>query len=113
MEIFEGFLVYFIMAFLPTQIGHFKINYNTQKEKWKMSELIVMCVEEEEMIKVGKLDFAHAVIDGPKAKKIKDNDEGKNKADMVFDVNKASTSDIKHTLKCHHCKKRGHVRKVY
>jgi gag-polypeptide of LTR copia-type len=47
MTISEGFLVHFIMTSLPAQFGPFKINYNTQKEKWKMSELIVMCVEEE------------------------------------------------------------------
>ncbi|XP_010269099.1 PREDICTED: uncharacterized protein LOC104605861 [Nelumbo nucifera] len=33
MEISEGFLVHFIMTFLPAQFGAFKINYNTQKEK--------------------------------------------------------------------------------
>ncbi|GJZ20337.1 putative RNA-directed DNA polymerase [Tanacetum coccineum] len=37
MEISEGFLVHFIMTSLPAQFGPFKINYNTQKEKWKMS----------------------------------------------------------------------------
>ncbi|KAG6476147.1 hypothetical protein ZIOFF_065383 [Zingiber officinale] len=42
MEISEGFLIYFIMTSLPSQFGPFKINYNTQKEKWKMSELISM-----------------------------------------------------------------------
>ncbi|KAK2968104.1 hypothetical protein RJ640_029237 [Escallonia rubra] len=40
MEIFEGFLVHFIMTSLPVQFDPFKINYNTQKKKWKMSELI-------------------------------------------------------------------------
>ena len=29
MEISEGFLVQFIMTFLPSQFGSFKINYNT------------------------------------------------------------------------------------
>ncbi|KAK2987850.1 hypothetical protein RJ640_010632 [Escallonia rubra] len=33
MEISKGFLVHFIMTFLPAQFGPFKINYNTQKEK--------------------------------------------------------------------------------
>ncbi|KAJ9561683.1 hypothetical protein OSB04_006843 [Centaurea solstitialis] len=42
MEISEGFLVHFIMTSLPAQFGPFKINYNTQREKWKMSELIAM-----------------------------------------------------------------------
>ncbi|CAH9110895.1 unnamed protein product [Cuscuta europaea] len=52
MEISEGFLVHFIMTSLPTQFGPFKINYNTQKEKWQMSELIAMCVQEEERLKI-------------------------------------------------------------
>nr|GEX94923.1 putative zinc finger, CCHC-type [Tanacetum cinerariifolium] len=52
MKISEGFLVHFIMTSLPMQFSPFKINYNTQKEKWKMSELIAMCVQEEERLKV-------------------------------------------------------------
>jgi gag-polypeptide of LTR copia-type len=47
MTISEGFLVHFIMTSLHVQFGPFKINYNTRKKKWKMSELIAMCVEEE------------------------------------------------------------------
>ncbi|GAV73792.1 UBN2_2 domain-containing protein, partial [Cephalotus follicularis] len=58
MAISEGFLVHFIMTSLPVQFGPFKINYNTQKEKWKMSELIAMCVQEEERLKVERPDFA-------------------------------------------------------
>jgi hypothetical protein len=72
-----------------------------------------MCVEEEERIKAEKYDFTNAVINGPKAKKIKDNGKDKNKTDMFSDVNKASTSCIKYTPKCHHCKKYGHVREDY
>ena len=34
------------MTSLLSQFGPFKINYNTQKDKWKMNELIVMCVQE-------------------------------------------------------------------
>ncbi|GAV67298.1 UBN2_2 domain-containing protein, partial [Cephalotus follicularis] len=58
MAISEGFLVHFIMTSLPVQFGPFKINYNTQKEKWKMGELIAMCVQEEERFKVERPDFA-------------------------------------------------------
>ncbi|XP_044337873.1 uncharacterized protein [Triticum aestivum] len=47
-EIFEGLLVDFIMNSLPVEYGPFRINYNTRKEKWTMSELIHMCVQEEE-----------------------------------------------------------------
>ncbi|GKD71320.1 hypothetical protein Tco_1325410 [Tanacetum coccineum] len=59
MAISEGFLVHFIMTSLPAQFGPFKINYNTQNEKWKMSELIAMCVQEEERLKIEKLDTAY------------------------------------------------------
>lgn len=67
MAISEGFLVHFIMTSLPSQFGPFKINYNTQKDKWKMSKLIVMCVQEEERLKVEKPDMAHLTI-GPNKK---------------------------------------------
>lgn len=59
MEISEGFLIHFIMTSLPAQFSPFKINYNTQREKWKMSELIAMCVQEEERLKVEKPDVAY------------------------------------------------------
>ncbi|RVW29067.1 Retrovirus-related Pol polyprotein from transposon TNT 1-94 [Vitis vinifera] len=62
MAISEGFLVHFIMTSLPSQFGPFKINYNTQKDKWKMSELIAMCVQEEERLKLEKPDMAHLTI---------------------------------------------------
>ena len=69
MTIYEGFLVYFIMTSLHAQFGPFKINYNMQKEKWKMCELIAMFVEEEERIKAEKPDYAHIAVQSPKPKK--------------------------------------------
>ncbi|XP_076892993.1 uncharacterized protein LOC143544895 [Bidens hawaiensis] len=48
MEINDVFLVHFIMTSLPPAYEAFKINYNTLKDKWSMSELIAMCVQEEE-----------------------------------------------------------------
>ncbi|XP_068487080.1 uncharacterized protein [Phaseolus vulgaris] len=45
MEISEGFLVHFIMTSLPSAFEAFKVNYNTQKDKWSMSELITMTVQ--------------------------------------------------------------------
>ena len=67
MAISEGFLVHFIMTSLPSKFGPVKINYNTQKDKWKMSELITMCVQEEERLKVEKPDMTHLTI-GPNKK---------------------------------------------
>ncbi|KAK2986865.1 hypothetical protein RJ640_009599 [Escallonia rubra] len=69
-EISEGFLVYFIMTSLPTQFGPFKINYNMQKEMWKMNELISMCVQEEERLKSEKLDSAHDHVSIPAIQKV-------------------------------------------
>ncbi|GAV65560.1 UBN2_2 domain-containing protein [Cephalotus follicularis] len=113
MAISEGFLVHFIMTSLLVQFGPFKINYNTQKEKWKMSELISMCVQEEESLKVERPDFAHLATAGPTRKKLKGNDKGKKKADLEKSINKASASDTKHVQapKCHFCRKVGHLRK--
>jgi hypothetical protein len=76
-----------------------------------MSQLIVMRVKEEKKSKTKKLDFAHVIIDGPKSKKNKDNDNGKNKIYVIFGVIKASTSDTKYIPECHHFKKREHIRK--
>ncbi|EEC70812.1 hypothetical protein OsI_02274 [Oryza sativa Indica Group] len=48
MEISDGFLVHLIMRSLGLNYDPFKINYNTQKEKWTIQELISHSVEEEE-----------------------------------------------------------------
>ncbi|KAK2977915.1 hypothetical protein RJ640_000919 [Escallonia rubra] len=62
MEISEGFFVHFIMTSLPAQFSPFKISYNTQKEKWKMSKLISMCVQEEERLKSEQPDGVHGFL---------------------------------------------------
>ncbi|KAK3021905.1 hypothetical protein RJ639_047622 [Escallonia herrerae] len=101
MEISEGFLVYFIMTSLPAQFGPFKINYNTQKEKWKMSELISMCVQEEERLKSKQPDNAHVAITGPskgkgkgKGKKFgKGNVQGNKSASGFLSVKKLNKGD--------------------
>ncbi|KAL4569139.1 hypothetical protein LXL04_024770 [Taraxacum kok-saghyz] len=82
MEISEGFLVHFIMTSLPIQFGPFKINYNTQREKWKMSELIAMCVQQEERLKIEKPEVAYVTtttnLDKKKGKSVSEK-EGSSK----------------------------------
>ncbi|KAK2989068.1 hypothetical protein RJ640_018857 [Escallonia rubra] len=98
MEISEGFLVHFIMTSLPTQFGPFKINYNTQKEKWKMSELIFMCVQEEERLKSEQPDSVHVAITDPfkgKGKKFGKGSVQENKSASVIKTDKASSSGTK------------------
>ncbi|XP_076883219.1 uncharacterized protein LOC143531918 [Bidens hawaiensis] len=68
MEISDGLLVHFIMTSLPAAYEAFKINYNTQKDKWTMSELIAMCVQEEECMKMDKPQIAHLATISKKRK---------------------------------------------
>ncbi|KAK9048283.1 hypothetical protein SSX86_032755 [Deinandra increscens subsp. villosa] len=114
MEISEGFLVHFIMTSLPPQFDLFKINYNTQKEKWKMSELIAMCVQEEERLKLEKPDVAHLTTSNPNKKK--GSFKGKGEMGNKSKPNKistpgASTSTFKGTPKCRFCHKKGHTQR--
>ncbi|XP_059441989.1 uncharacterized protein LOC132174333 [Corylus avellana] len=50
-DISESFLVHFILNSLPSKYTHFKISYNTHKDKWSANELLSMCVQEEERLK--------------------------------------------------------------
>ncbi|KAJ9553455.1 hypothetical protein OSB04_017500 [Centaurea solstitialis] len=115
MEISEGFLVHFIMTSLPTQFGPFKINYNTQKEKWKMSELIAMCVQEEERLKIEKPDVAHLTTTTPNKRKFNDGAKGSHKGNKSYtgpsksQKTGPSTSGTKREAKCRFCKKFGHT----
>ncbi|XP_039811787.1 uncharacterized protein LOC120674715 [Panicum virgatum] len=59
MEIYDGFLVHFIMSSLPQEFSPFVINYNSMKIKWGIDELIAMCVQEEERLKAEKIDHAN------------------------------------------------------
>ncbi|PKI41925.1 hypothetical protein CRG98_037675 [Punica granatum] len=58
-DIFEPFLVHFILNSLPAQYGPFKIFYNTHKEERSITELLTMCVQEEERMKHDKPKVAH------------------------------------------------------
>ena len=40
LELFDDILVHMVLISFPTQFSPFKINYNTQKEKWTLNELI-------------------------------------------------------------------------
>ena len=107
MAISEGFLVHFIMTSLPSQFGPFKINYNTKKDKWKMSELIVMCVQEEERLKVEKPDMAHLTIGSNK----KSFNKGKGKKKKQGNDVSHSGQNDENKIQCPFCHKKGHKKK--
>ena len=64
MELSEEILVHFILISLPPQYNPFKINYNAQREKWSLTELISHCVQEEERLKQEKTESAHLAFQG-------------------------------------------------
>ena len=49
-DISEFFQVHFILNTLPHQYRHFKIFYNTHKDKWSINELMIIYVQEEERL---------------------------------------------------------------
>lgn len=99
MTISESFLVQFVLNSLPSQFGPFKISYNTNKEKWTIDELIVMCVQEEERLKREGLLSDHLESQDHKGKGPM---EGKQK------VKKSPNHG---NLKCFFCKEKGHLKK--
>nr|GEU61175.1 UBN2_2 domain-containing protein [Tanacetum cinerariifolium] len=116
MEINEGFLVHFIMTSLLMKFGPFKITYNMQKEKWKMSELMAMYVQEEERLKVEKPDVAHvATTNSNKRKgsyKVKGSSEDNSTPNKVQKKG-TSTSPFQGCPKCKFCHKKGDTQKDY
>ncbi|XP_076953600.1 uncharacterized protein LOC143627723 [Bidens hawaiensis] len=104
MEISDGFLVHFIMTSLPATYEAFKINYNTHMEKWTISELIAMCVQEEKCMKIDKLEVAYLATSSKKRK----NTHPKKEFAKVQKTNtSASSSSHNSTGKpfCKFCKK--------
>nr|XP_043625454.1 uncharacterized protein LOC122596874 [Erigeron canadensis] len=95
MEVSDNFLVHFIMTSLPAQFDPFKINYNAQKDKWKMSELIAMCQQEKDHIKLEKPEAVHFTTTA-NSKKRKGNNSNKTgkKASKISPGAVASSSNV-------------------
>nr|GEY25659.1 UBN2_2 domain-containing protein [Tanacetum cinerariifolium] len=114
MEISEVFLVHFNMTSLPMQFCPFKINYNTQKEKWKMSELIAMYVQKEERLKVEKPDIVHVAATNSNNRKGSwkgKGSSGDNSTPNKVQKMDASTSSFQGGPKCKFCHKKWHTQK--
>ena len=58
-EMSETFLVHYILSTLPQAYGPFKISYNTHKDKWSITELLNMCVQEEGKLIMEMRENAH------------------------------------------------------
>ena len=112
MELSESFLVQFIINSLPSEYGPFQINYNTIKDKWNVTELQSMLIQEEARLKKqGILSINLMGHQGAGKKPGKYNGKGKKRAlnDNVLHVQihkKEQKND-----KYHFCKKPGHYQK--
>ncbi|KAJ0862094.1 putative RNA-directed DNA polymerase [Helianthus annuus] len=116
MEISDGFLVHFIITSLPSSFEAFKINYNTQKEKWTMSELVAMCVQEEERMRMDRhTDVANFTTSNPKKRKHNYQRKDASKVHKSNpNTNASAPSSSKNSLgsiRCKFCKKTGHMQK--
>ena len=97
----ESFLVQYILCTLP-QYSPLKISYNTHKEGWSISELLTMCVQEEERLLVEQGEKVLFTLPHCKGKNNAKN-KGKGKTQPKASIKKEST--------CFFCKKKGHMKK--
>ena len=61
---FDSFLVHYILNTFPQQYGPLKISYNTHKDKWSIYELLTMCVQKEERLKMELGESALMAMEG-------------------------------------------------
>ena len=71
----DDFLVHYVLASLPHEFEAFKCNYRTTKEKWSISDLIAMGVQEEERINAERRDVVNQV--GSSSKKNQGGNRGR------------------------------------
>ena len=96
-----------VLLSLPNQYENLQTIYNAQKDKWNINELIAICVQEEEKIKIERPESANLTTTS-KAKK--------RKMDKVKEA--AGVPPVKVQKKqdeegCFFCEKSGHLKKEY
>ena len=94
------FLVQYILNTLPQQYSPFKISYNTHKDKWSITKLLTMCVQEEGRLMMEDGEKVNLTTFGKKRK-----DQAKRKRKIPIQPS------IKKESKCFFCKKKGHMKK--
>ena len=100
----ESFLFQYILCTLLLKYSPFNISYNTHKEDWSISELLTMCVQEEERLLVEQGENVLFTLLGSKGKNNTKN-KGNGKTQPKAGIKTEST--------CFFCKKKGHMKKDY
>ncbi|KAF1876471.1 hypothetical protein Lal_00029819 [Lupinus albus] len=112
MDVDENFLVQFVLNSLPSEYGHFQMNYNTMKYKWNMHELHSMLVQEETRMRSQRNHSINYLnYRGAKKKVSKKYDK---KGKILLNINESSSQIHKkehHDNKCRFCRKIGHFQK--
>ena len=98
----ESFLVQYILCTLSPRYSPFKIFYNTHKENWSISELLTMCVQEEEWLLVEQGE--NVLFNLPDSK-------GKNNAKKKGKGKTQPKADIKKESTCFFCKQKEYMKK--
>ncbi|KAH6785841.1 hypothetical protein C2S51_038296 [Perilla frutescens var. frutescens] len=107
LEVSEDLLVHLVLISLPPQFSQFKVNYNCQKEKWTLNELISYCVQEEERLKQERIEIAQlASTSKDKGKRTKEVEKAAKDKGPVQKKQKTENSDD-----CFFCHKPGHQKK--
>ena len=78
----ENFRVQFIMNFMPPQYGPFQINYNTIKDKWNVTELQSLLIQEEARLKKQGNHFVNLVGKSGVKKKLEKKNQRGNKGPL-------------------------------
>ena len=117
LKIEDELLAYLVLNSLPSQFSTFQVNYNTQKDKWTLNELISQCVQEEERLsKQGKAHSVHLVTSGQGRNGKKKRKQGSDKQHSGSSVNQHQPEDQSSRKRakknnCFFCKKPGHQKK--
>lgn len=108
MTVDDSFLVQFILNSLPPQYGPFQINCNTMKDKWQVSELSSMLIQEETKLKHMGHQSVHSTIQEPLKKRgFKPKKFKKAKAKSYEPITSSQTNEKGKAggVRCHFCKK--------
>src|SRR5436190_9586609 len=104
LDLSDNFLVHRVLISLLPQYEQFKVNYNCQKEKWTLNELISYCAEVEERLKQEKHEISQL------ATACASKDKGKRKAEDKAAAKDTEIKKQKGSVSCFFCKHSEHMK---
>ena len=99
------------MNSLPPRYGPFQINYNTIKDKWNVTKLQSLLIQEEARLKKQGNHLVNLVGKLRVKKKPEKKNQRDNKGSLKFNESSAKIHKEQKKDVCHFCKKIGHYKK--